>query len=90
MADQGGERQRQQQQLVNLNKATKEEEHVEREMDVNSTSQLCGEHGRGISAADGVERGKTVACEVVDDGSGQLAEKCESINQQADHFRCHS
>ncbi|CAN4103904.1 unnamed protein product [Withania somnifera] len=54
-------------------------------------SQLCQVHCKGIPASHGSDQKKATveACEFEDDGSGQLTEKCQTMYQQADHFRCH-
>lgn len=77
--------------LANLERAMKEEEQVEGELDENEISQLCQAHGKGIPASRGLDQRKATVeiCEFEDDGSGQLSEKCQTMYQQADHFRCH-
>lgn len=88
-AERGGDH-RHQAILADLERATKEEEKVEREVDVNEMSRLCAAHCQGIASTQGMNERKATeeACEF-EDGSGQLAEKCQSLCQQADHFRCY-
>ncbi|CAN4102603.1 unnamed protein product [Withania somnifera] len=76
---------------TNFEKTMTEEEKVERELDVDEISKLCQVHCKGIPANRGLDQRKATVkvCEFDDDGSGQLAEKCQSMYQQADHFRCH-
>ncbi|KAK2967305.1 hypothetical protein RJ640_004871 [Escallonia rubra] len=67
---------------------TKEEEQVEREIDLNEVSRLCNEHARGISALGCVDEHKpTSDRNIVDDGSADVAE-CRGTGQQANHFKC--
>ncbi|PHU12914.1 Cellulose synthase-like protein E1 [Capsicum chinense] len=78
--------------VTNHEKAMKDaEEKAEREVDVNEMSEICQLHGKGIPASRGTDQRKATVevCEFDDDGSGQLAEKCQTMYQQADHFRCH-
>lgn len=64
----------------------KEEQVSERERDVNISvlSKMCHDHGRVIDRKPTTTT--TDACNF-DDGSGDTAEKCPDINQQADHYR---
>ncbi|XP_027774085.1 uncharacterized protein LOC107025981 [Solanum pennellii] len=91
VAEHGGDHRKHHLILSNLERTIKEEEQAERELDVNELSQLCQLHGKGIPASRGLDQRKATAeiCEFDDDGSGQLAEKCKTMCQQADHFRCY-
>ncbi|MCE2055169.1 hypothetical protein HAX54_042092 [Datura stramonium] len=88
-AEDGGDHRQHHPILANLITGIKEEEQVERELDVNEISELCQAHCKGIPASQGLDQRKatTEVCEFDDDGSGQLAEKCQTMYQQADHFR---
>ncbi|CAK9145122.1 unnamed protein product [Ilex paraguariensis] len=68
-------------------KATKEED----VLDVHAVSQMCRDHGRGISAFERMDdRKPTIDCDKVDadDGSGDVPDICPAISQQAYHFKC--
>lgn len=90
-AEHGGDHRQHHLILPNHEQEMNEEERAERELDMNELSQLCQAHGKGIPASRGLDQRKATVeiCEFVDDGSGQLAEKCETMYQQADHFWCH-
>lgn len=68
---------------------TKEGEQVEREIEVNTTSELRDEHKHGVSPTEGInKREPTIVCSEIDDGSGDVTEKCPGVSQQAHHSKC--
>ncbi|KAL6498701.1 hypothetical protein OROGR_028248 [Orobanche gracilis] len=74
-------------------RAVVEEEQAEKELDTDNFSRLCSQHCGGIPTSyDTDERKSTMVCTTLadlDDGpeDASSAEKCQNINQQADHYK---